>query len=59
MVNDALELGCAREMECWEESRVNSNQVFFRCSEAGELRTAFVTFKDPKALEIALLLSVY
>ncbi|PKI32942.1 hypothetical protein CRG98_046669 [Punica granatum] len=28
-------------------------------SEAGELRTAFVTFKDPKALEIALLLSVY
>ncbi|OWM73199.1 hypothetical protein CDL15_Pgr001313 [Punica granatum] len=26
-------------------------------SEAGELRTAFVTFKDPKALEIALLLS--
>ena len=26
--------------------------------EVGALQTAFVTFKDPKALEIALLLSV-
>lgn len=28
------------------------------CSGSGEIKTAFVTFKDPKALEIALLLSV-
>lgn len=27
-------------------------------SEAGQSKTAYVTFKDPKALEIALLLSV-
>lgn len=31
----------------------------FGCSEAGQSKTAFVTFKDPKALEIALLLSVF
>jgi len=28
------------------------------CSVLGKSKTAFVTFKDPKALEIALLLSV-
>jgi len=28
------------------------------CSEDGKSKTAYVTFKDPKALEIALLLSV-
>lgn len=28
------------------------------CSEYGKSKTAFVTFKDPRALEIALLLSV-
>ena len=30
----------------------------FGCSDNGQSKTAFVTFKDPKALEIALLLSV-
>jgi hypothetical protein len=32
--------------------------VVFGCSDHGQSKTAFVTFKDPKALEIALLLSV-
>lgn len=31
----------------------------FGCSESGQSKSAFVTFKDPKALEIALLLSVF
>lgn len=32
--------------------------VFACCREYGKPKTAFVTFKDPRALEIALLLSV-
>lgn len=32
--------------------------LYVGCSESGKSKTAFVTFKDPKALEIALLLSV-
>lgn len=32
--------------------------AFCGCSEYGQSKTAFVTFKDAKALEIALLLSV-
>lgn len=43
-------------------SKVNvyiCNVYFSGCSEPGQSKTAFVTFKDPKALEIALLLSVF
>ena len=32
--------------------------VVFECSDNGQSKTAIVTFKDPKAHEIALLLSV-
>lgn len=37
---------------------INNIDFWIFCREPGQSKTAFVTFKDPNALEIALLLSV-
>ena len=47
-------------MQCWVSNCLSVILIYSCwCSEQGDSRTAFVTFRDPKALEIALLLSVF